>query len=706
MRLCTNKLMTQRRRFLQGLPIPFLSAFGSRVSGPDDDGAIDRRKLVTRATQHQACGRRAAPLQVGNGQFAFGADLTGLQTFQPFATMSHWGWHSTPPPAGADPDHFRGETWDTHGRPVAYPMGKGPLAEWLAANPHRLNLARIGLALTRRDGSSATLEDIRDARQDLDLWSGLLTSRFEFEGQPVQVETVCHPVLDAVAVRVESGLAESGRLAVRIEFPYGDLRQSAPFVGDWNSPERHQTTMLARSGGADFLRGLDGDSYAVRLAGNCKLTQEKPHTFVMRAAGGNSAAFVCCFEPQLQSAVLPTFAEIRSASARHWPEFWNSGGAIDLSRSSDPRWRELERRIVLSQYLMAVNEAGMLPPQESGLVNNGWYGRLHFEMYWWHAAHYALWNRWPLLERSLGIYDRFLESSKRRAGEQGFRGARWPKCSGPNGREWPHPIHALLIWQQPHPLFFAELDYRAHPGRKTVEKWQPVVFATADFLASYAFRERDGRYVLGPPLYPVSENTDPRTTRNPAFELAYWRFGLRIGQTWRERAGLPSNREWDAVLHGLAPLPEQDGVYVLHEGVADMWTKWNWEHPALIGVYGMLPGDGTALETARRTFEKVVASWQFNRTWGWDFPMLAMAAARLGEPEQAVDFLLHPAKGFQFNEAGLATGGPFPYFPSNGALLYAVAMMAAGWDGAPAGHAPGFPSAGWAVRSENLARAI
>ena len=47
--------------------------------------------------------------------------------------------------------------------------------------------------------------------------------------------------------------------------------------------------------------------------------------------------------------------------------------------------------------------------------------------------------------------------------EEGFKGARWPKCIGPDGREWPHVIHSLLIWQQPHPIFFAELDYRAHP---------------------------------------------------------------------------------------------------------------------------------------------------------------------------------------------------------------------------------------------------
>jgi protein-glucosylgalactosylhydroxylysine glucosidase len=43
------------------------------------------------------------------------------------------------------------------------------------------------------------------------------------------------------------------------------------------------------------------------------------------------------------------------------------------------------------------------------------------------------------------------------------------------------------------------------------------------------------------------------------------------------------------------------------------------------------------------------------------------------------------------------------YLPGNGGLLYAVALMAAGWDGAPARHAPGFPDDGqWNVRWEGL----
>jgi hypothetical protein len=57
-----------------------------------------------------------------------------------------------------------------------------------------------------------------------------------------------------------------------------------------------------------------------------------------------------------------------AASAARWESFWRSGGAIDLSASRDPRWKELERRIVLSQYLMAAMSAGTWPSSENGLM--------------------------------------------------------------------------------------------------------------------------------------------------------------------------------------------------------------------------------------------------------------------------------------------------------------------------------------------------
>jgi hypothetical protein len=80
-----------------------------------------------------------------------------------------------------------------------------------------------------------------------------------------------------------------------------------------------------------------------------------------------------------------------------------------------------------------------------------------------------------------------------------------------------------------------------------------------------------------------------------------------------------------------------------------------------------------------------------------------MAAARVGDPSLAIDALANSSGKNHYDERGICTGGPGPYLPGNGGLLYAVAMMAAGWDGAPHGNAPGFPSDGsWTVRWEGL----
>jgi hypothetical protein len=88
--------------------------------------------------------------------------------------------------------------------------------------------------------------------------------------------------------------------------------------------------------------------------------------------------------------------------------------------------------------------------------------------------------------------------------------------------------------------------------------------------------------------------------------------------------------------------------------------------------------------------------------------MMAMTAARLGKPDLAIDALLMdtPKNAYRANGHNHQRPGLTIYLPGNGALLYAVAMMAAGWDGAPGGSAPGFPRDGrWVVRWEGLRRA-
>ena len=132
------------------------------------------------------------------------------------------------------------------------------------------------------------------------------------------------------------------------------------------------------------------------------------------------------------------------------------------------------------------------------------------------------------------------------------------------------------------------------------------------------------------------------------------------------------------------------------------------DHPSFLMALGQLPGDGVDRDTMRRTLHAVLSTWDWKtKIWGWDYPMIAMTAARLGETQAAVDVLLKTdGPNNRYTGAGHNTNTNLPvYLPGNGALLAAVALMAGGWDGAPAGNAPGFPRDGqWVIKAEGFQR--
>ncbi|MCW3099942.1 MAG: hypothetical protein JWL77_5560 [Chthonomonadaceae bacterium] len=254
---------------------------------------IDRRALVARHKVKLNHADIMAPLSVGNGEFAFTADVTGLQTFEaeygtgiPLSTMAQWGFHAAPNPQNFSIETFPLTTIDTSGRPVGYlyyENGKSPkaweaAANYLYTNPSRFHLGRVALAMKRSDGHDAALTDLTDIHQELDLWTGCLDSRFTFDGHPVHVSTSCHPTQNQIAVRIESPLIATGQVAVRLAFPYG----TAAFNGngaDWSRPNAHQTVLTRRNTHrADFARTLDADHYhaALEWAGKATLSEGEP----------------------------------------------------------------------------------------------------------------------------------------------------------------------------------------------------------------------------------------------------------------------------------------------------------------------------------------------------------------------------------------------------------------------------------------------
>jgi hypothetical protein len=683
---------------------------------------IDRHALVTRHNVVLTNFDANNPLSVGNGEFAFTVDATGLQTFPeafeqtiPLGTLSDWSWHSFPNPNGWSIDTFAFKEFsDLNGRKVPYADVPGnvqtPEIKWLRANPHRLHLGQIGFVLRHADGSLATTNDLTEISQMLDLWNGEIISHFKFDGEPVEVETVCDPKLDAIAVRVQSRLLKSQRLAIQIHFPYGT---GEPKTADWTKPDAHETILSQdKINIGHFTRKLDDDSYVVdaKWSLGASITNTAKHQFEILPDKKSDALELVCEFAAKANPRLTSFAETKSDAQKNWNSFWKTGGAIDLSGSKDPRWFELERRIVLSQYLTAIQDAGENPPQETGLTYNGstWQGKFHLEMHFWHEAHFALWNRLPLLEKSLDYYQKILPRAEGTAKKQGYAGARWPKMTSPSGAESPSPVGPFLVWQEPHPIFYAELCWREHRDTATLKKFSGIVFATADFMASYATWDTNtSRYVLGPTLQSAQEIFPKDKTFNPTFELTYWRWGLETAQAWRTRLGLPREKKWDDVLNGLAKPPVADGKYLFTETAPDSYTnpKWNKDHPAVLGALSFVPGPGIDFATMQNSFDWVWQNWNWPDTWGWDYPMIAMTAARLGEPDRAIDALLldtpknhYALNGHVYQRADLTI-----YLPANGGLLYAAALMAAGWDGAPKRNAPGFPDNGqWNVRWENL----
>ena len=687
------------------------------AENPASSAPIDRHALVTRHNPTLVGVDPWAPLSVGNGRFAFTADVTGLQTLYdfyhksgiPLETLARWAWHENPNPNGYKLSDAN-QLFTAYGKSLGYPtIDKSPAGVWLRENPQDMPLPQI--ALERANGTPISPADIRDVNQTLDLWTGILTSAFSIDGASVKVTVAAHPTRDLLAVRVESPLLGSGKLRIRFALPMGhDIKTKNNPALDWTQPDSHTTRILSQTDRTLLLEhARDGTRYyaAISSADPLRIDAPSAHEFRLGARSGDLLEFTAAFGA-VKPESAPTAEQVRSDSRVHWEKFWSKGGAIDFSGSKDLRAFELERRVVLSQYLTAIQYAGDFPPQESGLTNSTWYGKHNTEMIWWHAAHFAQWGRGELLARNLDWYVGALPVARELARSRQLSGARWAKMIGPDGRESPGG-NPLIVWNQPHPIYLAELIYRNDPTPETLARYRDLVLETADCMASMLhWDDASGRYNLGPPLWIAQEIYDKRTSMNPTYELSYWVRGLKFAQQWRERLNLGRDPEWDKRIRLIAALPTKDGKYVAEESTPDTWEnrESRHDHPSFLMALGQLPGDGVDIPTMRRTLDAVISSWDWEaKIWGWDYPMIAMTAARLGEPQKAVDILLFNGPNNNYMPNGhCPQRGDLPvYLPANGALLSAVAMMAGGWDGAPTKDAPGFPKDGsWTVRSEGL----
>ena len=680
------------------------------VAAVSCNGRIDRKALVTRNNPHVTAIDTMASLSVGNGEFAFTADVTGLQTFAgkystavPLGTQSQWGWHHTPNPKGFKPEdalNSAGYSVQSGERSISIndaTTSSREAVEWLRSSPHRLHLGNISFLGVDEAGISAI-------DQTLDMWEGVIKSSFKYNGVPVSVRTSCHPVKDMVAFRINS----ASRLPVVFRFPYPTAGH-ADDACDWNSDDKHSTEIVESGENSAIIeRRLDDDVYYVKVSWkNAEAPFVAARNRVEVKPTADQWELCALFSAEKPSLTPEDAGAAEDASAEFWKAYWSNGGAVDFSRCTDPRAPELERRVVLSQYLLAIQCAGSTPPAETGLTYNSWYGKYHLEMTWWHEAHFALWGHPEMLMRTLPWYKKAEGMAREIARRQGYKGIRWMKMTDPSAAEAPSNVGSYLIWQQPHLIYMAELVYRANPSREFLEEYARLVEESAEFMVSFlVYDEENDRYCIKGAI-PAQETLRADITVNPPFELSYWHYALSVAQQWRERMGLERHPEWDTVISKLSHLAAQDGLYLAAESATDTYSniRMTSDHMAVLAAYGVLPECPLFdKEIMGNTLDWVMKNWNWDQTWGWDYPVTAMDATRLGYPEKALDAILmdnrtntYLPNGHNYQNARLRL-----YLPGNGGLLTTVALMCAGWDGCTVKN-PGFPKDGtWDVRWEGI----
>ena len=235
---------------------------------------IDRQKLISGHNPVLTEIATDSPLTVGNGELAFTADITGMQTLYeeyqelPLCTMSQWGWHTKPVSREKYnytlDDLVMTEYVNREGRLLKYPqdkkVGNEDVYNWLRENPHRLNLVRVRL---QWEEESISAEDITGVRQELVLYEGILYSEFQIRNNACRVRTACHNEgRDILAFSLESEALKEKKISIVLDFPYGASDITA---SDWTQNDRHRTTILQMSDEKMLLwRQLDRDLCAGR----------------------------------------------------------------------------------------------------------------------------------------------------------------------------------------------------------------------------------------------------------------------------------------------------------------------------------------------------------------------------------------------------------------------------------------------------------
>ena len=252
----------------------------------------------------------------------------------------------------------------------AYNSSEPDISQWLIANPGRINLGRIGLLFVNK--TDTVESDLGSKTQMLDLYTGTIQSSFVFNGALVELTTACDSRSDSLAISIKSELLASGQLGLFFDFPYPSSAMfQEPVVGIWGNSTL-TTSMTTTGKAAVITQTVDENSHYVKaswsqskgsMTGPIGAANGGANQYHFTAAGSSSLDLTVEFRPDSDKFHDMTASKVQQNSARGWELYWAEGAFLDLTGTQNANASELQRRVILSQYLLAVNSAAENEPQ-------------------------------------------------------------------------------------------------------------------------------------------------------------------------------------------------------------------------------------------------------------------------------------------------------------------------------------------------------
>lgn len=569
------------------------------------------------------------PVTIGNGDFAITLDQTGTQSLyetykdMPLSTMSNKNWFYKDK-KNIKPSYVDGKAY------MLFNLDNDPNYQTNRQYPFKYSFMQI---LLYDNDKLIDINNIKDVKQELDLYKGIVTSSFNYKEKINKTISFIYQDHDEFNFKLQS---DNLNLALKFNYPsYTKNGYRLDILPNVLVKEDRITLLY------DDKNSL---SFKLKSSSNYQIVE---NTLIF---DDNNVSFSLALDEIKEGKLLD--------------EFWKCDNGIIIDNE------ELVKKMVLSKYLLHVNSTGIYPPQESGLTYNCWNSKFHLEM---HLIH-SLWNIYNNhvgdLVKSFDYYLSIMPSSLKRASLNGYKGLRFPKMTGPDGEDSPSNIGPLLIWQAPHILFMLQEIYYLYNKENIIKKYEPLISGTIDFMISF-LTLKDSKYQMLDPLLEACESIPLDRCQNPSFELEYWRYTLE--RQPKIDTVLYGHQRYDYldITSKIITPKEDDGIYLKTYGVIDKYDLYK-DHPTEGFLMSFFKSKIVDKEKMVKTIDYILKNMDLSSYWGWDFPFLGLSLLNCGEIEKSIEVTQLNTINNQYLYNGYNTSPRDDlkaYLPGNGAFL-------------------------------------